>query len=143
MHEPVRDKLEEYLNRRGGTEMPGEMAAHLQACSSCARELEQIERQAGMLRSLRARRCEPGPGFYARVRERIDQTDDSIWSILLRPALGRRLVIAAYALLLLLGFYLIAFQPDDSAAAAPEIKREVTLPQQRDAVLASLASYHE
>jgi hypothetical protein len=143
MHLPVSDNLEEYLSRRGGCEMPREMAAHLRECRDCARELAQIERQATMLLSLRAGTCEPSPGFYARVMDRIDRTDDSIWAVLLMPALGRRIVIASAALVLLLGSYLLTSEAEAPAPAAQEIAKEGMLPQQRDAVLVSLASYRE
>src|SRR5271166_6588032 len=120
MHQPVKDNLEAYLNRRGDREMPDQMAAHLQACLSCVKELEQIEKQSVMLRmTLRATGCEPRPGFYARVMDRIErQTDNSIWAILLRPALGRRIAIASAARVVLLGSYLVT-----SAAEAMAIRR--------------------
>jgi len=145
MHQPVKDNLEEYLNRHGDREMAGEMAAHLQACLKCAKELEQIERQSVMLRmTLRTSDCEPRPGFYARVMDRIErQTDNSIWAILLMPAFGRRIAIASAALVVLLGSYLVTSERSAPAAAQLEISQESTLPQQRDAVLVNLASYHE
>ena len=143
MHLQVSDNLEEYLSRRGGCAMPGKMAAHLQECRNCARELAQIEKQAAMLRSLLGGACEPNPGFYARVMDRIDRTDDSIWAVLLMPALGRRIMIASSALVLLLGSYLLTSWAEAPAPAAQEIAKEGMLPQQRDAVLVSLASYRE
>jgi hypothetical protein len=144
MHQPVKDNLEDYLNRRGEREMPGEMAAHLQACLSCAREFEQIEKQSSMLRSSLRTECEPRPGFYARVMDRIDrQADNSIWAVLLRPAFGRRIAIVSGALVMLLGSYLITSERSAPAAAQQEVSQESTLPQQRDAVLVNLASYHE
>jgi hypothetical protein len=144
MHQPVKDNLEEYLNRHGDREMPGEMAAHLQACLSCVKELEQIEKQSVLLRmSLRAE-CEPRPGFYGRVMDRIDRkADNSIWAVLLRPAFGRRIAIVSGAMVVLLGSYLISSERSAPAPAQQEISQESTLPQQRDAVLVNLASYHE
>jgi hypothetical protein len=144
MHQPVKDNLEEYLNRHGEREMPGEMAAHLQACLSCAKEFEQIEKQSFMLRDSLRTDCEPRPGFYARVMDRIDrQTDNSIWAVLLRPAFGRRIAIASAALVMLLGSYLVTSERSAPAPAQQEVSQESTLPQQRDAVLVNLASYHE
>jgi len=144
MHQPVKDNLEEYLNRHGDREMPGEMAAHLQACLKCAKEIEQIERQSVMLRMTLASDCEPRPGFYARVMDRIErQTDNSVWAILLMPAFGRRIAIASAALVVLLGSYLVTSERSAPAPAQLEISQESTLPQQRDAVLVNLASYHE
>jgi len=151
MHQPVRDNIEAYLNRHGDREMPREMAAHLTACESCARQFGQIEQQSRMLRVLRADQwsageCEPRPGFYARVLERIErQTDNSIWAVMLRPAFGRRIAIASAALVVLLGSYWVT--SDSGVPAAPQeqqqISQESQLPQQRDEVLVNLASYHE
>jgi len=144
MHQPVRDSLEDYLNRRGDREMPRAMAAHLTACQACAKELEQIEMQSDLLRTLRVPECEPRPGFYARVMDRIDrQTDNSIWAVLLLPAFGRRIAIASAAMVVLLGSYLITSENRAPAPAPQEISQESTLPQQRDAVLVNLASYQQ
>ena len=144
MHQPVKDNLEEYLNRRGDREMPGEMAAHLQECLNCAKELEQIEKQSVMLRMTLRAECEPRPGFYARVMDRIDrQADNSIWAVLLRPTFGRRIAIVSAALVMLLGSYLVTSERSAPAAIQQEISQESSLPQQRDAVLVNLASYHE
>jgi len=144
MHQPVRDSLEDYLNRRGDREMPGEMAAHLMKCQPCARELAELEHQASLLRTLRTQ-CEPPPGFYARVMDRIDrQADNSIWAVLLRPNFGRRIAIASAAMVVLLGSYLITSEHRaTTTAASREISQESTLPQQRDAVLVNLASYQQ
>jgi len=143
MHQPVRDSLEHYLHRRGDREMPREMAAHLTECQPCARELEQLENHSALLRVLRAE-CEPSPGFYARVMDRIDrQADNSIWAVLLLPNFGRRIAIASAAMAVLLGSYLITSERRAQAPVQREISQETTLPQQRDAVLVNLASYQE
>lgn len=99
------------------------------------------------------------PGFYARVRERIeDQGRVSVWSIFLQPSFGRRLAIASATLALLLGTYLISTEPGNpSVASAPAVATDTvnvsasetgaagdSLQQQRrDAVLVDLASFHE
>lgn len=143
MHQPVRDSLEDYLNRRGDREMPSEMAAHLTQCQPCARELAELENQSSLLRTLRTQ-CEPPPGFYARVMDRIDrQVDNSIWAVLLRPNFGRRIAIASAAMAVLLGSYLITSEHRATTPASREISQESTLPQQRDAVLVNLASYQQ
>ena len=87
----------------------------------------------------------------------------SIWSILLEPAVGRRLAVACATLVLLLGTYfvatemsepMIAVAPSIAATASP-ITADSSTPQtatdedspqqqqQRDAVLVNLASFHE
>jgi len=158
MHQPIRDNLEDYL--KGSTrQVPQAFHAHLVACEECASELRLLETQANMLRSLRSvEDVGPMPGFYARVRERIeDQGRVSVWSIFLQPSFGRRLAIASATLALLLGTYLISTEPGNpSVASAPAVATDTvnvsasetaagdSLQQQRrDAVLVDLASFHE
>jgi predicted anti-sigma-YlaC factor YlaD len=160
MHQPIRDNLEEYL--KGSTrQVPQAFHAHLVACEECASELRLLETQANMLRSLRSvEDVGPIPGFYARVRERIeDQGRVSVWSIFLQPSFGRRLAIASATLVVLLGTYLVTTEPgDQSAASIPSVATDIvstpapeasavddSLQQQRqrNAVLVDLASFHE
>jgi len=158
MHQPIRENLEDYLN--GPAEkIPQEFHAHLAVCQECAGELGLLEAQASQLRMLRpAESVEPRPGFYARVRERIEaQERASIWSVFLEPRFGRRLAVASGVLALLLGGYLVSSELADpeiavaptvavgSPAAGPIAVAEDTpqQQQQRDAVLVDLASYHE
>src|SRR5689334_7219869 len=98
MHEPVKAHLEEYLARKGN--VPERVTAHLASCSECRGELEAMEAQLPMLRSLRPPSgAEPRPGFYARVLERIEsQRPLSIWTVFLEPAFGPRLAIASAVL---------------------------------------------
>jgi len=160
MHQPIRDNLENYLN--GSAQgMPQEFQAHLAACEDCVIELRVLEAQARMLRSLRPEKeADPRPGFYARVMERIErQGPRSIWSILLEPNFGRRIAIASATLALLLGTYLVTSESSEpefaathevefqatpaSSQAAPAEQDSLQQQRQRDAVLVSLASYHE
>jgi predicted anti-sigma-YlaC factor YlaD len=160
MHQPIRDNLEEYL--KGSTrQVPQAFHAHLVACEECASELRLLETQANMLRSLRSvEDIGPIPGFYARVRERIeDQGRISVWSIFLQPSFGRRLAIASAALVVLLGTYLVTTEPGDQSVAsipsvatdivsrpAPEVSAvddSLQQQRQRNAVLVDLASFHE
>ncbi len=168
MHQPIKDNLEEYL-RGPAQQVPRGFHAHLEACEECASELRLLEKQAMMLRSLRASgEAAPRPGFYARVMERVEeQGRGSIWSVFLLPSFGRRLAIASAALVVLLGTYLVTTEPGDrdltlapatvatdtvSAPAPGAAVSDDTLQQQRDtlqqqrqrdAVLVDLASFHE
>ena len=160
MHQPIKDNLEEYLKGSGEREISQDFTAHLASCRACADELRIIQRQAQMLQVLRPGDVEPRAGFYARVIERIEkQGSDSIWSIFLEPAFGRRLAIASVALVLLLGAYLISTEPGDHGLTPPPViavqqgdpapavpdtpPGPDSLQQQRDAVLVNLASYQE
>jgi predicted anti-sigma-YlaC factor YlaD len=158
MHQPIRDNLEDYL-KGSNRQVPQAFHAHLVACEECASELRLLETQANMLRSLRSvEDVGPSPGFYARVRERIeDQGKASIWSVFLQPSFGRRLAIASATLVVLLGTYLVTTEPgDQSVALAPTTVATDTTStadagaiqdslqqQRRDAVLVDLASFHE
>lgn len=164
MHDPIRDNLEEYL-RGSRSRVPQEFHRHLEACEDCASELQLYQMQAEMLRSLRpASEVEPRPGFYARIMDRIEtQRRSSIWSVLLEPAIGRRLAVACATLVVLLGTYFVATElsepmvavaPSIASAPAPPIPDVIAPPapvrsdnaqqqRQRDAVLVNLASFHE
>jgi predicted anti-sigma-YlaC factor YlaD len=170
MHEPIREKLEEYLKGSAG-KISQDFHAHLEACQECAGEVQQMEAQVEMLRALRPGvEIEPSAGFYARVMDRIEtQGRASIWSVLLEPAFGRRLAVACAALVVLLGTYFVATELNDPmVASAPTVATSVPASvdlsapssrdqaadlvayqdsiqqrRQRDAVLVNLASFHE
>jgi anti-sigma factor RsiW len=149
MHQPIKDGLEEYLRGAGKGPNPRDFEAHLEACQPCAQELRLLEAQALWLRLLQdsdAANAEPGPGFYARVMDRIEQESPrSIWSILLQPAFGRRLAFASGALALVLGTYLVSTEPGEANAPDQQgvVISQLNPSTDRDAVLVNLASYHE
>ncbi len=118
MHQPIRDNLEEYLKGPAG-KIPQEFQAHLAACEDCASELRLYQLQAEILRALRpGNEAEPRAGFYARVMDRIEtQGRGSIWSVLLDPAIGRRLAVACATLVVLLGTYFVATELSEPIVA--------------------------
>jgi len=155
MHQLIKDHLEDYLRDPEFRAIPPEFHAHLASCGSCAQEATLFGAQSRLFRgALQANDAEPAPGFYARVLNRIEEReDDSIWAALLEPAFGRRLAIACGTFALLLGTYLASTErnehgpvpsgivmSDDRTAGLDD---DAIQPRQRDAVLASLASYHE
>jgi len=149
MHRPISKNLEGYL-RGSVSEIPAEFALHLEACEQCASELHQLEAHSQLLQSLKAKEMEPRAGFYARVMERIEaQQSFSIWSIFLDRKFGFRLAVASGVLAVLLGGYLVTTEPSGpetgfSTASAPGVSSiEPDGQQQRDAVLADLASYRQ
>jgi hypothetical protein len=151
MHQPIQDRLEDYL--RNG-KLP-EVDAHLGGCGECREEMAAFERQAELIRTLRAPEdVAPRGGFYARVMDRIEQQrrSSSIWSVFLEPAFGKRLVYASATLLVLLGTYLYSTEP----MAPPDARPEVILAEQdqaseigrdterdREAILVNLATYED
>jgi anti-sigma factor RsiW len=150
MHEPIKEGLEDFLRDDGDPEF----AAHLEACRECRGQVERMREQALALRLLRAEReSDPAPGFYARVLARIEaQRRPSLWSLLLEPAFGRRLMYASLTLVVFLGTYLIATESGEPVTASTPAEQYLAEehpavganPQQdRDLVLVRLATYTE
>ncbi|MGH9558058.1 MAG: anti-sigma factor family protein [Bryobacteraceae bacterium] len=150
MHRSIRDDLEEALE--------GKQNAHLENCEPCRREVAEMREQAQALRTLRAE-ADPGPGFYARVVDRIEaQRAVSIWSVLAESPFGRRVAVVSMALALLLGGYLVTSEEfpgtrttaiaqstqktfDDSNLDEPVLTMPAARVPDRDAVLANLVTY--
>jgi anti-sigma factor RsiW len=159
MHEPISSYLEDYLTRSDGTTLPAEFTAHLVSCAECRGELAGMESQSRLVRVLKpVREAEPTAGFYARVLDRIEgQRPASIWGIFLQP-FGRRIAMASLALALLMGVYLFSTEPGSEPAFTAKQSNPVVMlegedqpgpvlgtnqEQDREAVLANLASYQE
>src|SRR5436305_2718733 len=119
MHEPVQAHLEDYLS--GKRPVPARVTDHLASCSECRGEVEAMEAQVPILRSLRPTAgAEPAPGFYARVMERIEsQRPLSIWNVFLEPAFGPRLALASALLAVIMGIFLVSGEPMTRPAPMP------------------------
>jgi anti-sigma factor RsiW len=162
MHQPITDHLESYLRDSNDHRIPREFHAHLAGCRSCERDLRALSAQSLLLRAALAERAaeepvEPRPGFYARVLNRIeDQKVNSFWSGFLEPVLGRRLVYACGALVVVLGTYLVGTETQQNlnernqnldvviSQSQPSTAIDGAVqPRDRDAVLVNLASFHE
>lgn len=120
MHQPIKERLEDYLSGMVDSESGQEIERHLESCDECRRELDEMMSQAGLLRTLRSDEdLEPAPGFYARVLDRIEsQRVPTVWELFLEPAFGRRLAYASLTLMLLLGTLIVAGGGQDVAAPA-------------------------
>ena len=155
MHEPVKSRLEEYLDGGGPF---SDVEAHLASCGACRSEVNAMRAQATLLHSLRApREFELRPDFYARVMDKIEvQTRPSMWVLFGESLFARRLAYASAAFLMLLGTFLISSTTDPQqavVASSPEVilaghsdelppQIEVQ-PSQRGVVLVNLASYNQ
>ena len=152
MHGSIRDRLEDLLGADRSVLRRDEIGEHVSSCSECSSELETMRQQAQMLRSLKAPgEFEPSAGFYARVMQRIEErTKDSIWSAFIYSAFGTRLAYASFALVVVLGSYVVAHESRDGhlhgesmIAQSFHYDAPVTgdQTQQRDAVLENFASH--
>jgi len=149
MHGSIRNRLEELLGTRRAAE-DGMPAEHLSHCAECSRELDAMKAQAELIRSLRApEEMEPGPGFYARVLQRIEErARESIWAVFVDSPFGKRLAYSSLVVAVLLGTYVVAQEKHDGhLGESPTIAQALhqdplvagSPAQQRDAVLENFA----
>lgn len=156
MHDPMKERLEDYLRGSLGEVALREFEAHLESCAGCRAETSRMRAHAMLLRELRAPAgIEPAPGFYGRVMGAIEaQARPSIWSVFLDPVFGKRLMYATMAVLLLLSGYLVGTQPGAAdyaeAVTTPEtilVERQPSVgadqQRDRDVILVNLATYRE
>ena len=120
MHKPVVENLEAYLE---GRHVP-ELESHIRSCPECRSALADMSEHSQMLQTFRASEVvTPFPGFYARVMNRIEAEAKpaSFWDLLLEPVFGRRLVYAAFALVVLMsGFLVLSPLDQPQIASSPE-----------------------
>jgi hypothetical protein len=151
MHEPIRARLEVYLENPEG--VGREFEEHLAECRECAGELKGLAEVSGLVRVLRVSNSDPDPGFYGRVMGRIEeQAKPSVWSILHDTAFGWRVAVASAAMALVMAGYLVTTEPSrepGTSVVGSETSLEADsgspaqLEQDRDSVLMTLASYRE
>ena len=153
MHQPIRERLEEYLSGMIDTGGIREIEDHLASCEQCRNAVDEMRRQSELLKVLRPPdEIEPAPGFYARVIDRIEsQKTPSVWNALLEPALARRIAYASLILLVLMGTLAVSVdREEDMVASSPEVilSEEPVMPpfgvdqqRDRDAVLVNLTTY--
>ena len=72
MHAVVMESLEEYLSGLLDPVARRRIETHLQDCPSCRAGMEGMAEVSHLFGGLRSEVCEPAPGFYARVVERIE-----------------------------------------------------------------------
>jgi anti-sigma factor RsiW len=124
MHAVVMESLEEYLAGLLEPVQLREIEAHLNGCSTCREEVRGMQ-DIGLLFSAFSTQesFEPAPGFYARVRQQVDQRKaaPSFASLFtLDLAFGRRLVFACLLTLAFLGTYLVSRETAYSAGPTPD-----------------------
>lgn len=149
MHQIIQDGLEEYLS--GTLEGQGLEAyeAHLSGCPECRTEVEAMQEMSSLFAALRIEEDEavaPGPGFYAKLTDYVEQREESsIWSLLFQPAFARQIAMASLLFLAVVGGFLMSRESETVAMPTPEmvIAAETTgdADQARGQMLITLASY--
>lgn len=155
MHEPIRARLEEYLDNPTATGRG--FQDHVTECQDCEAELRQLREQSRLVRSLRAGDVMPEAGFYARVMSRIEaESKPSVWSLMHDAAFGWRVAVASAAMALMMAGYMASTEPsargmgqDVVMNGAPknilalDFGSPAQMDQARNSVLATLASFPE
>jgi hypothetical protein len=110
-----------------------------------------MKEQSELLHLLRApEELEPAAGFYARVRQRIEDCGDSMWSGFIYSPFAKRLTYVSLAATLLLGSYVISQEMRDSDLSSEQVVAQQfhddppvtgSVQQQRDAVLVNFVSH--
>ena len=156
MHEPVIQRLEEYLDGNGP--FP-EVEEHLSNCRGCREELTAMQAQTALFRRAFRNEAEPDAGFYARVMNRIEtQAKPSVWSLFAESMFAKRLAYASATFLLLVGVVFVsATEPDQPFAASdPQVllagepqyvpvsmDSDIHMERDRQVVFVNLATYQE
>ena len=155
MHEPVIQRLEEYLD--GGGPFP-EVEQHLSKCDDCREELEAMRAQSVLFRVAFKVEAEPDPAFYARLMNRIEtQARPSVWSLFGESMFAKRLAYASATFLVLVGVvFMSAEQEQGFAYGDPDVvlagderyvpvnmDTEVDSERDRQVVLVNLTTYQD
>jgi len=154
MHRPIKEHLEDYLQRGTVPPLPAEFEAHLKSCESCRDEVGRMKAQGALMRSLGVQEeIGPAAGFYARVMQRIESARPAtIWDALMEPLFVRRVAYACAAVILFLFSYMVRTEPAEPMASnSPEFIMAVqpqpqlagAVDKDRQAVLLTLATYQE
>jgi anti-sigma factor RsiW len=124
MHRVVETHLESYLEGTLRVIDRREVEKHLDGCPACRGEVAELRQAHEWMQLLAAAEpLAPAPGFYNRVRLRIEAANAlrawPFWQLL--PAFGRQLAYATMVLVLLAGAYVFTFQRTEQRAASNAI----------------------
>jgi len=117
MERRIQEQLEEYLDGRLTAGLRREFDCLLETYPQDRQAVLAIAEQSRLIRdALRVLEQSPSPGFYARVMNRIEEqlNQPTMWSVF-AGAFSRRLVFAAFGLLLVIGA--AAFTTEDTVTA--------------------------
>ena len=150
MHDEILNELEGYLS---GEPVSRAFTRHLEDCSPCAHEVDEMEQISLSLRALRvddAAVVTPSLGFYAKVARTIESEQRSpLWG-LFAPDLQffRKVAFASLMLLAVLGSYLVSQESDFAAASTEQAtltEHNSTVPHDspadRQHIMVTLASF--
>lgn len=119
----LQEHLEDYLDGRLNEQDLAEFEKRLTEDSEAVAELALFQETSSLFDAIRVHPnedVEPAPGFYYRVKDRIDsERSESFWSFLLQPVMVRRFAFAAMMWMAMLGS--VAVFHDDTTAQSVEL----------------------
>ncbi len=122
MHREVRDHLESLLD---GNLLPAgrrELESHLRDCAGCRKQVEEAGLTSRWMRTLVSEPVMPAPGFYARVRARVDAERSQVWPFWqLMPAFSQQFAYALAMMLFLASSYFFTLRLTENQANIAEI----------------------
>ena len=145
MHAVIIHHLEEYLSGRLAPPSLDRFQTHLDTCSHCRRELNEIQHASSLLAALKARETvDPPASFVVRVIEDVGgRSAPSLWTLFGDFAFGRRVVFASLITMAVLGTVLVsreeAYQPAPPTPQA--VMAADTGSPDADQMLVTLANY--
>jgi len=133
----LQEHLEDYLDGRLNEQDLAEFERRLTGDSETVAQLALFQETSDLFNAFRvdpSEDVEPAPGFYYRVKERIDaERGESFWSFLSQPVMVRRFAFAAMMWMAVLGS--VAAFHDDTTSQSVELADSILKqepPQQYD-----------
>lgn len=140
MHSILSENLENYLDGRLPRADRTSLEAHLEGCLSCREALEEARQSSVLVKALfdvddSDNTLQPAPGFYVKVRERIEAAQAlSRWWIL-HPAF-RQVAFASVMLVALVGGYSWTLHATELASGSAELMLDMQVERETPALLA-------
>ena len=123
MHAVVIESFEEYLSGRLAPAACRSVEDHLRDCPRCRAEMDAMADASRLFGALRGEACDPAPGFYARVVERIEASSAA-------PSIAgffdfdlvflRRMAFSCALLLVAMGSFLVSREIAYHSSFSPE-----------------------
>ena len=141
MHSILSENLENYLDGRLPRAVRTGLEAHLTDCVSCREALEEARQSSLLVKMLFAGDDSdngpvPAPGFYVKVRERIEAAKAASRWWILYPAF-RQLAFTAAMFVALVGGYFFTLHATELTSGSAELMLDMQVERETPALLAA------
>lgn len=145
-------ELQEHWEDWRAGHAPAAVERHLRACARCRDQAAQLAETSEWISLLRLEAAQPSPGFWVRLRERLEETESraAFWLQLARAASRAALALAVFVILFAVWVLRAPPKPAVAEFSSPPAQMEnaaaVTAGYgqlDRDQVVLTLVSYQE